>query len=79
MKDFLGNEINIGDKVVFIEKRNGGAKLTLGIVTEIDSGIAYMKIKYSDGSEFVLPWGSRSKSIYKVSSGISISDNTKKT
>lgn len=49
MKDFLGNEINIGDKVIFIEKRNGGAKLTLGTVSKIDSGIAYMKIKYPEG------------------------------
>jgi hypothetical protein len=76
MKDFLGNELTIGDNVVFIEKRNGGAKLTLGIVTKIDSGIAYIKIKYSDGSESEWPWGSRSKSIYKISSGISISDNS---
>lgn len=66
MKDFLGNEINIGDKVVFIEKCNGGAKLTLGTVIEIDSGIAYMKIKYPDGSELDWPWGSRSKSIFKI-------------
>ena len=66
MKDFLGNEINIGDKVIFIEKCNGGAKLTLGIVSKIVSGIAYMKIKYLDGSEHETVWGSRSKSIFKV-------------
>jgi len=66
MKDFLGNEINIGDKVIFIEKGNGGAKLTLGTVYKIDSGIAYMKIKCPNGSELDWPWGSRSKSIFKV-------------
>ena len=79
MKDFLGNELKVGDKVIFIEKRGRASQLNFGEVAEIKSGIAYMKIKYSDTGEVdIFPWGSRGQSIYKLASS-EISDNTKKT
>lgn len=77
MKDFLGNELKVGDKVIFIEKCGRASQLNFGEVTEIKSGIAYMKVKYSDGEIDIHPWGSRGQSIYKLASS-EISDNTKK-
>lgn len=50
MKDFLGNELNVGDEVVYIERVNGGARLALGKICEFKSGSAYMKKKLPDGS-----------------------------
>lgn len=44
MKDFLGNEINVGDKVVYISKVGcGSANLQVGRVYKIERGIAYIE------------------------------------
>lgn len=34
MKDFLGNDLQIGDKVVFVYGKNSGATLLTGTVTK---------------------------------------------
>lgn len=44
MKDFLGNEINVGDEVVYISKVGyGSANLQVGRVYKIERGIAYIE------------------------------------
>ena len=70
MKDFLGNDLNIGDRVIFIQKWGNYGCLSQGVVAEIKSGVAYMKVKDCDGHEYVHYHGSRSKSIFKVGGNI---------
>ena len=66
MKDFLGNEINVGDKVVYISKSGcGSANLQVGRIYKIEKGIAYIE-------ELDKSWqwskGVRSVSIMKINS-----------
>ena len=68
MKDFLGNELNVGDEVVYIEKVNGGARLALGKICEFKSGSAYMKKRLPDGSyvDWLWCYGCKGSSIMKL-------------
>lgn len=57
MKDFLGNELQPGDSVVFIDRTStGGASLSKGIVAKIEHGIAHIQREYSDGSLDKFDW-----------------------
>ena len=51
MKDFLGNELQPGDEIVFVEKTGtGGVELSLGKLWKIERGNACILRKYSDGT-----------------------------
>lgn len=65
MKDFLGNELQEGNEVVYIEKY-GGALLNLGIIDKIDRGTAYIRGMQPDGTYGPVVWGSKGKSIMKL-------------
>lgn len=44
MKDFLGNDLNIDDEVIFIYSNySGGRKLMKGTVEKIEKGNVYIK------------------------------------
>lgn len=44
MKDFLGNELNVGDKVIWILKGGcGSVNLSIGSIYQIKRGIAYIE------------------------------------
>ena len=72
MKDFLGNDLQIGDEVVFIDKINGGANLQLGKIYNFTNGSAHIQIKLSDGTYKDIMWGvyKKGKSIMKIGAQI---------
>lgn len=43
MKDFLGNELYVGDGVIFIYGGGSGHRLMKGEIEEIRGGLAYIK------------------------------------
>lgn len=50
MKDYLGNELKVGDEVIFIYNNlnGGGHRLMDGEIEKIEKGVAYIKgMKYS--------------------------------
>lgn len=66
MKDFLGNEIIVGDEVVYISKGGSGSvNLEVGRIYKIEKGIAYIE-------ELDKSWrwkkGVKSVSIVKINS-----------
>ena len=57
MKDFLGNELQPGDEVVFIDRTNsGGASLSKGIVSKIERGIVHIRRDYANGRLDEFDW-----------------------
>ena len=44
MKDFLGNELNVGDKVIYISKHGSSAvKLARGVVARLTNTLAIIE------------------------------------
>ena len=44
MKDFLGNELNVGDEVIYISKHGSSAvELARGVVTRLTNTLAIIK------------------------------------
>lgn len=72
MKDFLGNELQIGDEIVFIDKMNGGAELKLGKIYNFTNGSAHIQRKLSDRTYEDIMWGvyKKGKSIMKIGAQI---------
>lgn len=57
MTDFLGNELQIGNSVIFIDRPStGAAELSKGIVAKIERGIVHIQREYSDGSLDEFDW-----------------------
>lgn len=52
MKDFNGNELNIGDKVVFIEKDHNSHKLKKGIIDRFEKTIGTLCVIKSGDYEY---------------------------
>ena len=63
MKDFLGNELQIGDDVVFILRSNTFANLKVGKIREIKRGYAYVDCKWNHEDEHWIKWGKGLSSI----------------
>ena len=52
MKDFNGNELSIGDKVVFIEKDHNSHKLKNGIIDRFEKTIGTLCVIQAGGDEY---------------------------
>jgi hypothetical protein len=62
MTDFLGNELNVGDEVIYIRKHNSSAvELARGVVTRLTNTLAI--IEDQDG---IWTRGCTSQNIYKI-------------
>lgn len=68
MKDFLGNELQIGDEVVYIQKGGcGSINLQIGRIYEFKRGYAYV-VRISDNLKW--SYGLSSVSIMKIGAQI---------
>jgi hypothetical protein len=74
MKDFRGQELEIGDLVVFIFRSQTFANLAIGKVREFKRNCAYVDWKYEEDGDWEKYWkGLTSVSIMKLD-GIQINE-----
>lgn len=57
MKDIQGNELNVGDKVCYLQGKNSSANLAIGNITKIYTSKKYMVDEECsvDGHAHILP------------------------
>lgn len=64
MKDFLGNELNVGDEVIYISKHGSSAvELAIGVVARLTNTLAIIEDQYGTRS-------CTSQNIYKININI---------
>lgn len=66
MKDFLGNELKIGDRIVFIMKIGDSVRLNTGTVGEIRGNLMIPKCLLHGEPEHLFWKGVRAKSVMKL-------------
>ena len=67
MKDFKGNELKVGDEVIFVLKMTNGKgaiQLNEGTIARFHAGNAYIQLKGTD--DVWNQWGCKGKCIIKL-------------